>query len=249
MTELVLTEWEEGVCTLTLNNSRKKNALSLALLAELAQAVEKLADNEELRAVILQGAKGTFSVGADLTDVTGTTADQEIDERISGVCQLMHKLPVPCLAAIEGHCVGGAVSIALGCDILVLSENAYFEIPAIRLGLLYNPDSMKQLHARLGSGILTRLLLLGERCNASTMLQTGMVGGVVPEGTAYEKALKLAKKVTYTSKALAATKSLIIALEQGQSDLSHWFDIRNKILGSAERRAALALVKEQLGIN
>ncbi|GIT65199.1 MAG: hypothetical protein Ct9H300mP23_08260 [Nitrospinota bacterium] len=52
---------------------------------------------------------------------------------------------------------------------MVASENAYFEIPPKKLGLLYNPVSMKQLHARFGSGILTRLFLLGERCNAHTL--------------------------------------------------------------------------------
>ena len=66
MTGMVLTEREAGVCTLTLNNPRKKNALSLAMLAELEQSLEPLQDDSDLRAVILQGAEGTFSVGRTL---------------------------------------------------------------------------------------------------------------------------------------------------------------------------------------
>jgi len=248
VTELVLAEWEEGICTLTLNHPRKKNALSLALLEELGQAVETLADNEELRAVILQGAEGAFSVGADLADVTGTAADQEIDRRIEQVTQRMQALPVPCLAAIEGPCVGGAVTLTLACEALVASERAFFQIPATRLGLLYQPDAVARLHARMGSRTLMRLLLLGERWDAQTALQAGLVGWVVPEGTAHEKALGLAQKVAKAPQAVGATKSLLLALERGERDLSSWQATYAEILNSPERKAAVAKAKERLGI-
>jgi len=243
-----LIEIEDGVCTIILNKPGKKNALSLELLADLEQNLEKLQKDEDLRAVILQGADGSFSVGVDLADVTGTPADQEIDDQIERVNKLMQSLPVPCLAAIEGPCVGGAVTVALACDALVASENSFFEIPATRLGLLYNPDSVARLHARLGSATLTRLLLFGERLNAQTALQSGMVNWIVPDGSAYEKALEIISKVANSTKAVAATKSLIIALEHGQQNLSDWNEIRNEILGSAERKGAVEKAKKRLGI-
>ena len=241
-------EIEDGVCTIILNKPGKKNALSLELLADLEHNLEKLQNNEDLRAVILQGADGSFSVGVDLADVTGTPADQEIDDQIERVNKLMQSLPVPCLAAIEGPCVGGAVTVALACDALVASENSFFEIPATRLGLLYNPGSVARLHARLGSATLTRLLLFGERLNAQTALQSGMVNWIVPDGSAYAKALEIISKVANSTKAVAATKSLIIALEHGQQNLSDWNEIRNEILGSAERKGAVEKAKKRLGI-
>ena len=241
-------EIEDGVCTIILNKPGKKNALSLELLADLEQNLEKLQNDEDLRAVILQGADGSFSVGADLADVTGTPDDQEIDDQIERVNKLMQSLPVPCLAAIEGPCVGGAVTVALACDALVASENSFFEIPATRLGLLYYPGSVARLHARLGSATLTRLLLFGERLNAQTALQSGMVNWIVPDGSAYEKALEIISKVANSTKAVAATKSLIIALEHGQQNLSDWNKIRNEILGSAERKGAVEKAKKRLGI-
>ena len=241
-------EIEDGVCTIILNKPGKKNALSLELLADLEQNLEKLQNDEDLRAVILQGADGSFSVGVDLADVTGTPADQEIDDQIERVNKLMQSLPVPCLAAIEGPCVGGAVTVALACDALVASENSFFEIPATRLGLLYNPDSVARLHARLGSATLTRLLLFGERLNAQTALQSGMVNWIVPDGSAYEKALEIISKVANSTKSVAATKSLIIALEHCQQNLSDWNEIRNEILGSAERKGAVEKAKKRLGI-
>ena len=238
-----------GVCTVTLNNPSKKNALSLALLTEFENRLEQLQENDKLRALILKGADDYFSVGADLADISGTLADQEIDDHIMRVCNLMQLLPIPCLVAVEGPCVGGAVSILLGCDIMVASENAYFEIPAIKLGLLYNPVSMKQLHARFGSGILTRLFLLGERCTAYTLLQTGMAGEIVQDTKAYQNALKIAQNITDTGEIFSATKSLIIALENGEYDLSHWKNIREKNLCSAERIASINKVKKKLGID
>ena len=248
MSGFVLIEIEDGVCTIILNKPGKKNALSLELLADLEHNLEKLQNNEDLRAVILQGADGSFSVGVDLADVTGTPADQEIDDQIERVNKLMESLPVPCLAAIEGPCVGGAVTVALACDALVASENSFFEIPATRLGLLYNPGSVARLHARLGSATLTRLLLFGERLNAQTALQSGMVNWIVPDGSAYEKALEIISKVANSTKAVAATKSLIIALEHCQQNLSDWNEIRNEILGSAERKGAVEKAKKRLGI-
>ena len=248
MSGFVLIEIEDGVCTIILNKPGKKNALSLELLSDLEQNLEKLQNDEDLRAVILQGADGSFSVGADLADVTGTPADQEIDDQIERVNKLMQSLPVPCLAAIEGPCVGGAVTVALACDALVASENSYFEIPATRLGLLYNPGSVARLHARLGSATLTRLLLFGERLNAQTALQSGMVSWIVPDGSAYEKTLEIISKVANSTKAVAATKSLIIALEHCQQNLSDWNKIRNEILGSAERKGAVEKAKKRLGI-
>lgn len=249
MTNLILSEIHGGVCTVTLNNPSKKNALSLALLTEFENRLEQLQENDKLRALILKGADDYFSVGADLADISGTLADQEIDDHIMRVCNLMQLLPIPCLVAVEGPCVGGAVSMLLGCDIMVASENAYFEIPAIKLGLLYNPISMKQLYSRFGSGILTRLFLLGERCAAYTLLQTGMAGEIVQDTKAYQKALKIAQNITDTGEAFSATKSLIIALENGEYDLSHWKNIREKNLCSAERIASINKVKKKLGID
>ena len=249
MKSLILRDIQDGVCTITLNNHRKKNALSLSLLKELEQNLEYLQKDKSIESLILQGAGGNFSVGADLSDVTGTIADQEIDDNIVRVCCLLQELPVPCIAAIEGPCVGGALSVSLGCDVLVASEKAYFEIPAIRLGLLYNPDSVVRLQARIGHAALSRLLLLGERWNAETALQAGLVGWVVSEGGAHEKALEIVRKTLNAPRALSATKSLLLAIENGEKNLSKWEKIRKEILCSQERKDAVFNAKKRLKIS
>ena len=92
MKNLILKYMQDGVCTITLNNPSKKNAFSLDLLKELEKNLELLQNEQNLRSMILQGADGSFSVGADLSDVTGTLADQEIDDRIARVCKLLQEL-------------------------------------------------------------------------------------------------------------------------------------------------------------
>ena len=237
MKNLILKDIQDGVCTITLNNPRKKNALSLALLKELGRNLEFLQNDKNLKSIILQGADGSFSVGADLSDITGTVADQKIDDLIVEVCKLLQGLNVPCIAAIEGPCVGGA------------SEDSFFEIPALRLGLLYNPDSVERLYARLGSASITRLLLFGERWNAETALHSGLVAKVVPEGAAHKKALEIVKNFEEAPIVISSTKSLIFALEKGEKNLSYWREIRNEILNSSERIKAVNKAKKKLGIN
>ena len=112
MKSFILRDMQDGVCTITLNNHRKKNVLSLSLLKELEENLEYLQKDKAIQSLILQGAGGNFSAGADLSDVAGTVADQEIDNHIVRVCCLLQELRVPCIAAIEGPCVGGAVSNA-----------------------------------------------------------------------------------------------------------------------------------------
>jgi enoyl-CoA hydratase/carnithine racemase len=246
MKNFILKDMHNGVCTITLNNHKKKNALSLSLLKELEQNLEHIQKDGAIQSLILQGTGDAFSVGADLSDVTGTVVDQEIDDHLFRVCCLLQELPFPCIAAIEGPCIGGAVSVSLGCDVLVASEKAYFEIPAIRLELLYNPDSVSLLWARLGYTALSRLLLLGERWNAETALQAGLVGFIVPEGCAYEKALEIIKKTPKSPKVLSATKSMLLAIENGEKNLSKWKEIRQEILCSQEREYAVIKAKKRL---
>ena len=249
MKSFILRDIQDGVCTITLNNQSKKNPLSLSLLKELEQNLEHLKEDKTIESMILHGAGANFSVGVDLSDVTGTVADQEIDDHLFRVCCLLKELPFPCIAAIEGPCIGGALSVSLSCDVRVASEEAYFEIPAIRLGLLYNPDSVALLWSRLGYAALSRLLLLGERWNAETALQVGLVGWVVPEGCAHEKALGIVQKILNVPRAFSATKSLLLAIENGEKNLSKWKEIRKEILCSQERKDAVLEVKKRLEIS
>jgi len=229
---------------IVLDNPGRKNALSYALLDDLSKELTSARDNNA-RAVIITGADGSVSAGADFADLTGTIDDIAIDDAIERVVVQIREMPAPVFAAVEGPCMGGAVDIALACDFLVASEESFFEVPAARLGLLYNPDAVRRWHARLSGLTLRRMLLLGARFTAAEAAQAGVVSHLVARGEALNESRELANRAIGGSRdAVAATKSLLVALEDGAADLAHWAKVRREILESKQRRESVARAKE-----
>ena len=233
-----------GVCELVLDNPGRKNALSLALLADLNEKLA-IALKNDARAVILSGSGDVFSAGADFADLTGTIDDLAMDDAIEKAVIQIREMPAPVFAAIEGPCMGGAVDIALACDFLVASKEAFFEVPAARLGLFYNPRAVRRWRARLNGPTLRRMLILGERFTAAEAVQAGVVSYLAVEGSALEKSRELADRAAKCSRdAVAATKALLAALESGETDLARWEKIRREILDSPGRRESVARARE-----
>ena len=171
------------ICEIVLDDPGRKNALSYTLLNDLSNSLTE-AKQDDARAVIITGAGDVFSAGANFEDLTGTIDDIAIDDAIEQIVLQIRDMPAPVFAAIEGPCMGGAVDIALACDFVVASEDAFFEIPAARLGLLYNPEAVKRWHARVGGQTLRRILLLGERFTSAEAQQAGVVSHLVDKGSA-----------------------------------------------------------------
>lgn len=237
-------EFNNDVCELRLDNPGRRNALSFALLADLHQQLNT-ARQQSARVVILGGAGNTFSAGADLDDLTGTIDDLALDTAISKVVTAILALPAPVIGAVEGPCMGGAVDIALACDLLVASEDAFFQVPATRMGLLYNPEAILRWRKRLSGLTLRRMLLAGERLTAEAAFQAGVVSHVVPAGSVQDKCRELASRVLQGScEAVAATKGLLVALESGNVKLRRWDKLRREILASSERMESVARAKK-----
>lgn len=235
---------KDKVCELVLDSPGRRNALSLSLLDDLNKELVAVRDGEP-RIVILRGAGDTFSAGADFADLTGTTDDLAMDNAIEQVVDCIRSMSVPVIAAIEGPCMGGAVDIALACDFLVASEKAFFEVPATRMGLLYNPRAVMRWHARLSGMTLRRMFLLGERFTAGEAVEAGVVSHLVAPGSSQKKSAELAERALLgTRDAVAASKGLLVALESGETDLTRWEKIRADILASWERHEMVARAKK-----
>lgn len=246
MTELIRVAHQAGVVSFFLNRPERKNALSLALLGKLSDALSSEICGDTL-AVIVSGVDGSFSAGADLADLTGTVADLGMDDAIEEVTGKIRNLPVPVIAAIDGPCLGGAVDLALSCDQRIASRDAFFQLPATRLGLLYNPRSVVRMRQLLGRDAVFRLLVLGERFDANAAQQAGIVSHVV-EGAAYEAALVVAQAALGNiSSAVAASKRLLNAIDGIDYDPGEWEQQRRELLSSPERRAAVASEKKRRG--
>ena len=237
-------KFSDDVCELVLDSPGRRNALSFSMLADLDRQLSN-AHQKDARVVIITGAGNTFSAGADLNDLTGTIDDLALDDAIEKVVDVILALPAPVIGAIEGPCMGGAVDIALACDLLVASEDAFFQVPATSMGLLYNPRAIMRWRKRLSGLALRTMLLAGERLTADVAFQTGVVSHVVPTGSALDKSHDLASRILQGSpEAVAATKGLLVALESGDMKLRRWEKLRRKILASSERETSVARAKQ-----
>ena len=242
------TSSHDGVLEVTFGNPRRRNALSRPLLWALGRAVED-AGAGDVRAVVLAGAGDAFSAGADLAELTGMIDDRAVDDAIEGAAASIRGCPVPVIAAVEGPCIGGALEVALSCDVIVAAEGACFALPATHLGLLYNPRAVARLRLRLSPAALRWLLLLGEPIDAGTGAVMGVVARVVSEGTAKAEARALAARVSVRSpSAVAATKKLLDELERDCARLDAWEHVRLDILDSNERRERIEQARARLGL-
>ena len=245
MAQLLLAEYADNTLCLTLNRPKQRNALSYALLEELHQALSSEIQSR-CRAVIICANDHCFSAGAELNELTGTIKDMEMDISISRVIDDIHRLSMPVVALIEGACVGGAVDIALACNVRVATGNAFFQIPATRLGLLYNPDSVARLSKLFPHETLTRLLVSGERFDAADAIKAGLVTHLVEQHNTGAKAAKFPQQTgTGTGQASASTRALLDVLYHDQYDPVYWRAVRRDILASPERRDAIARAKKK----
>jgi enoyl-CoA hydratase/carnithine racemase len=193
---LVLFEKLGAVARITLNRPEKLNALSGELLGELSACLEQARNDDEVRAVILTGAGRAFSAGADLGGPRrpdGRTLDewwsrlQESQDRQMSI----RDFPKPIIAAVNGHCLGRGLELALWCDIVLASVDATFGEPAIRHG-----SAVASMAAWLANPQQAKLLLLtGDTISAREAYEIGLVARVVPADRLQPEAERLARRI------------------------------------------------------
>lgn len=228
----------DGYLHLQLNDPRRRNPLSRTSLAAIRCAAGSC--GPETRALIISGAGGAFSAGADLSELTGTEQDLAVDEAVAATGRMLRELDLLVVAAVEGPCMGAAVDLALSADVIVAGRSAFFEVPAVRLGLLYNPEAVARWHSRLPGPLLSRLLLAGERVDAPAARDAGLLAQVLDDDGAVQAATGIAKRLDSAPRsALATTKRMLRAFDAGRVDPAAWQDERRRLLTSPERRAAL----------
>jgi enoyl-CoA hydratase len=228
----------EGVREVMLDRPSKRNALSPELLSALRDA---LSTPDMVRAVILAAAPPVFSAGADLDALAGTAADIAFDDAVESTARCIRNSSVPIIAAIEGPCIGAALELALACDMRVAGEQAYFEFPPLKLGILYNPASIRRMHQLLPRATLSRVLLGAERLNACDAVAAGVATHFAGEQSALDIAREIAARMTGLDReALTATRQLLRELDAGASDLSAFAATRTALLDSPRRREELA---------
>lgn len=249
MSNLILVERKNSVVTLVLNRPERKNALSRKLINALRETLLDQLE-QETTAVIITGSGGSFSAGADLGDIEGTIEDIAVDDDMTHLIATIQSAPVPVIAAIDGPCIGAAVDLCLGCDMRIASSTAFFQVPATRLGLLYNPASIERIYGSVSHDVMVRLLALGERFNAKEAQAAGLVSHLTEQPLSQDLAQSLTERSAQNDPyAVEATKGVLNALAKGQFDLEYWDRIRRDILSSQKRKDAVAAAKARLREN
>lgn len=157
------------VAVITINRPERRNALNLAALNAL-DAAAAAAVAEGVVAIVFRGEDGHFCAGADIKEVL---EDESFDLRLREVLEHLATLPVPTVAAISGACMGLGMQLALACDLRVATDDAYFGIPAGKLGLVVNHWTLRRLARTLGVGHARLMVLAAETFPSEEMWRLG----------------------------------------------------------------------------
>lgn len=172
---------DSGVVTVTLDRPAKKNAIDVAMWGDLEAAFTEIGQRGEDRAVILTGAGGDFCSGADLSDPTLPPAPGlPWMRRVARACQALHALPQPVIAKVRGVAVGAGLNLAIGCDLVVASDDARFAELFARRGLSIDFGGSWVLPRLVGLHKAKELALLADIVPAEEALRLGIVNRVVP---------------------------------------------------------------------
>ncbi|MEU1180320.1 enoyl-CoA hydratase/isomerase family protein [Streptomyces sp. NPDC005820] len=211
----VLTVAADGdIRVVTLNRPDRLNGVSEELHRRLSEVWRELADDAGARAVVLTGAGRAFSAGGDFDHLRRHHTDPELRERsvrLDRTIQTdMIRFPLPVVAAVNGPAVGLGCSLALGCDLVLMAEDAYLADPHVSVGLVAG-DGGVTLWPLLTSLLRVKeYLFTGDRIPASTAVELGLANRVVPGDRLLDEALALARRLAaQPAEALRATKAAL----------------------------------------
>jgi enoyl-CoA hydratase/carnithine racemase len=241
MTAEIITERSESILQVQFNRPARKNALTSAMYATVAELVDAAATDDGIRVVLLHGAGDSFSAGNDLEDfmTNPPKPGQSVQERF--VAALIN-FPKPLIAAVHGVAVGSGTTMLSHCDFVYAAENTRFQLPFVNLAVVPELGTSYLIPSQSGYLAAAELLLLGMPFDARRAAEAGLVTRVVPGErlleTAMETAHALAQKPT---EALQASKRLLKQWSRAQTESAvkvetEEFSVRVR---SAEARAAI----------
>ncbi len=210
----ILQHLDQGVMTLTFNRLDKKNSITAAMYASLADAVEHAQTNAEVRVVLIQGHETIFSAGNDIADFLNHPPSGH-DAPVFRFLRAIAGLSKPLLAAVAGPAVGIGTTLLFHCDLVYAGDNAAFSMPFVNLGLCPEAGSSILVPQMMGHHRAAEALLMGEPFMAEAAQEVGLVNRVVPptEVNSYAQA-QAGKLAAKPLSSLVETKRL---MKSGQS--------------------------------
>lgn len=247
----LLIERDGGVVILTMNRPQKRNALSLNMISQLAQVWDEIDADDTIRVAVLTGAGDSYCAGGDLSDgwMVRGSSERTLDPAALGKGLLLtHTLTKPIIAAVNGVCFGGGCEMLQQTDIRVADENATFGLPEVQRGLVPGAGTMVRLKRQIPYTKAMEMILTGEPLSAAEAYHFGLVGHVVPGGTALQKARSIAERVARNAPlAVRNAKEAIVRSGWIADEDARAIEARltRQVITSADAREGLAAFREK----
>jgi enoyl-CoA hydratase/carnithine racemase len=197
--KLVLDYPAEAVARLVISNPERRNALDHEILNALAEVMPRLDRGIEIRCVMITGAGEIFSAGYDIAGIGDESfaADAEalVAHPFHEAMEAISAHPYPVLAAINGHCLGGGLELAIRCDLRLATLSAKLGMPPAKLGLIYSHTGLRKFIDVIGYGRTKELFLTGRNLSAPRAMAIGLVNDTVPDGKLPEAGVELAAEI------------------------------------------------------
>jgi enoyl-CoA hydratase len=214
---------EDGVALLRLRNPERRNAISTAMWKAIAEFAASAGSRNDVRVVIVRGdGERAFSAGAEITGDTARSGANAkgYDDLVEDTCRAIEAIPQPTIALIKGACMGAGVSIAGSCDLRVAADDAFFAVPAAKLGLGYDPRGIERFIRIFGASAARQAIFSGERLPANRAYALGAVHAIAPATEVDAIATTLARTIAANAPlTIKAAKTAIRALTTADAHL------------------------------
>lgn len=225
------------ITILTLNRPEKRNALNIALMIDLCDAIVQTERVPGQRVVIIKGEGNVFCAGLDLVEA----AEKESAEMIATLLTTLYKTPLITIAAVHGAAIAGGAGLMSACDFVVADEKALFGYPEVHRGLVA-AQVMALLVRQLRQRDVRELLFFGELIDAHKALSMGLINRVVPNADLMKEAFIIANKIINGAPgAIVATKRLLneVGHASFSEDLKKGLAVHKEIRGTAEAQEGM----------
>ena len=224
MSDHILVERADGIATVTINRPKMRNAVSLAMWTAIGQETQALAKDDSVRAIVFRGA-GTdaFASGADISEFKENRKDTETALHYNQQTEIAYRsirnCPKPTVAMIFGYCMGGAMALAMACDLRFAAEGSKFGIPAARLSIIYGLDPVHQLVDLVGPAYAKDILFSARTVEADEALRIGFIQRLVPAAQLEAHTREYLGKVANNAPlSIRGTKTQVRAIFEGITD-------------------------------
>ncbi|MCW1384898.1 crotonase/enoyl-CoA hydratase family protein [Novosphingobium sp. KCTC 2891] len=217
---------DDGVAIITINRPEARNAVDRETALGIAEAVERINNDDAIRVAVITGAGGNFCAGMDLKAFLRGEVVKLPGTGFAGMAQA--KLAKPFIAAVEGYALAGGFEIMLACDMVVASESAKFGLTEVKRGLVANAGGLVRLPRQLPIKIASELVLTGEIFPATHVSAHGLINRLVPAGEALATAIGIARIIAANGP-LAVAVSRKVLNESREWPEAEMFDRQNEL--------------------